>query len=168
MKLFLLGSLSTLLLLCFGGWLVLVLGIYPVNADVDEYWLEKKVAHMAVSAHVKKQVQGLQNPIATVTPRILMAGMKTFKRDCEGCHGSASNKDATFANSLYPKAPHFGPDGIDDPVEELFWITKHGIRLTGMPGFRSMLSDDEIWELAVFMRNIDNLPPEVQSAWESQ
>jgi hypothetical protein len=36
------------------------------------------------------------------------------------------------------KIPH-------DDDAALFWVTKHGIRMTGMPAWTGVLSDDEIW-----------------------
>jgi hypothetical protein len=34
-----------------------------------------------------------------------------------------------------------------------------------MPSFGSSLSDQEIWTLALFLRQLEKLPPAVQQAW---
>jgi mono/diheme cytochrome c family protein len=54
----------------------------------------------------------------------------------------------------------------DDPEGVTFWKIKHGIRLTGMPSFRSSLSDQQIWTLALFLKHMDKLPPAVQQTWQ--
>jgi hypothetical protein len=36
---------------------------------------------------------------------------------------------------------------------ELFWIVKHGIRMTGMPAFGENHSDDEIAQIVAFVRH---------------
>ena len=43
---------------------------------------------------------------------------------------------------------------------ELFWIVKHGIRMTGMPAFKSGHSDEDLCKIAAFIRQLDSLSPE--------
>jgi mono/diheme cytochrome c family protein len=53
---------------------------------------------------------------------------------------------------MYPRVFDLGsPDvqGMSD--RELFWVIKNGIRLSGMPGFAKIKSDEQIWELT-FLR----------------
>ena len=51
----------------------------------------------------------------------------------------------------------------DDPEGETFWKVTHGIRLSGMPGFKSALSDTERWQLTSLVAHADRLSPEVQA-----
>lgn len=166
MRSFLFGCLFSVLFVAGAGFLALWLGFYPVNADTDPAWAEKKLAKMAVDAYVSRQASKLENPIA-VSPEALMDGMKSFKSNCAGCHGFSPQKDSTFADSMYPKAPQFGHKGLHDEVEEIFWITKHGIRMSGMPAFTKMLSDKEMWSISMFLANFDKLPRDVKTKWES-
>ena len=58
-------------------------------------------------------------------------------------------------------------DGVeDDPESVSFWKVKHGIRLTGMPSWKSALSDQQIWTLALFLKHMDKLPPAAEQAWQ--
>jgi mono/diheme cytochrome c family protein len=43
---------------------------------------------------------------------------------------------------------------------------RHGIRLTGMPSFHETLSDRQIWEVALFLKHMDKLPPKVERDWK--
>ena len=47
-----------------------------------------------------------------------------------------------------------------------FWKIKHGIRWTGMPSWKDLLIDQQIWTLALFLKHMDKLPPRAQSAWQ--
>jgi hypothetical protein len=40
---------------------------------------------------------------------------------------------------------------------ELFWIAKHGIRMTGMPAFGHDHSDEDLWKIVAFVRKLDDL-----------
>ena len=86
------------------------------------------------------------------------------------CHGSAKGDVAAspIAKGLYQKPPQFATEGVeDDPEGVSFWKIKHGIRLTGMPSFKDALNDNEIWTLALFLKQMDRLPPAVQQAqWQ--
>ena len=57
--------------------------------------------------------------------------------------------------SMYPPAPALDAAPIQRYSDaELFWITKNGIRLTGMPGFGKVYSDEQIWHIAHFIRSL--------------
>ncbi len=55
----------------------------------------------------------------------------------------------------------------DDPEAYIYFKTKHGIRFTGMPAFKGMLKDDEIWQVTLFLKHMDKLPASVDSSWKS-
>ncbi len=69
-------------------------------------------------------------------------------------------------NKLNPPAPQLINRIPHDPDTWLFWVTKHGVRMTGMPTWDGVMSDDEIWKIISFIKNSDKLPPEVQAAWQ--
>jgi mono/diheme cytochrome c family protein len=48
----------------------------------------------------------------------------------------------------------------DDPPGEIYWKVANGIRLTGMPAFKSVLSETEMWQVSLLLANADKpLPP---------
>jgi hypothetical protein len=51
-----------------------------------------------------------------------------------------------------------GKGVTDDPPQESYWKVKNGIRLTGMPTFKGILDDTQMWQLALFVANADKLP----------
>jgi mono/diheme cytochrome c family protein len=52
----------------------------------------------------------------------------------------------------------------DDPVGVTYWKVKNGIRMTGMPGFGEMLSDNEMWQVSEMLAHADKLPPATMAA----
>ena len=55
----------------------------------------------------------------------------------------------------------------DDPVAVSYWKIKHGIRFTAMPSFAATLTDDQIWQLSMFVAQMDKLPPDVDAEWKA-
>jgi hypothetical protein len=39
-----------------------------------------------------------------------------------------------------------------------YWKVKNGIRLTGMPTFKGILDETQMWQVALFVANADKLP----------
>jgi mono/diheme cytochrome c family protein len=73
---------------------------------------------------------------------------------------------------MYPAAPPLwqkhqnGPAvGVSDDLPgETYWKVVNGIRLTGMPEFKTQLKDTEIWEVTLLLANADKaLPAEALS-----
>jgi mono/diheme cytochrome c family protein len=49
----------------------------------------------------------------------------------------------------------------DDPPGETYWKVDNGIRLTGMPAFKGVLTDAQIWQVSLLAASADKpLPPE--------
>jgi hypothetical protein len=53
----------------------------------------------------------------------------------------------------------------DDPEGTIYWKIAHGIRFTGMLAFRPTLADRDLWQLTLFLKRMDNLPPGIRQAW---
>lgn len=151
-----------------GGYLLVRSGLIPANADAKPGWLETWMASTSLDATLRRDAPGGPNPIA-LTEENLLGGVRLFAQNCAVCHGSAKGaaSPSPIAKGLYQKPPQLATDGVeDDPEGVSFWKIKHGIRLTGMPSFRSTLDDRQIWTLALFLKHMDKLPPAVQQAWQ--
>jgi thiosulfate dehydrogenase len=67
---------------------------------------------------------------------------------------------------MFPRAPQLWAVhkktavGVsDDPVGETYWKVKNGIRLSGMPSYRELLTDDEIWQVSILLSRADKPLP---------
>ena len=46
------------------------------------------------------------------------------------------------------------------------WQIEHGIRFTAMPSYKGNLTEEQIWQIAYFLKNLpDHLPPAAQAEW---
>jgi len=88
-------------------------------------------------------------------PRALAAGEMRFRGECAPCHGTDGRSLSDIGRGMHPRAVDLGSPAVQswsDP--ELFWIIKHGVRLTGMPGFGRALDDEEIRALVAYVRTL--------------
>jgi mono/diheme cytochrome c family protein len=99
----------------------------------------------------------------------LIAGVELYGQHCAICHGTAKGDASAspVAKGEYPRPPQLATDGVeDDPEGVSVWKITHGIRWTGMPAWKSSLSDQQIWTLALFLKHMNKLPPAAERAWE--
>jgi mono/diheme cytochrome c family protein len=71
-----------------------------------------------------------------------------------------------IAKGEFPKPPALfkGKGVTDDPAGVTYWKVANGIRLTGMPGFKGSLTDEQMWQVSLLLANADKLPATAQSA----
>jgi thiosulfate dehydrogenase len=161
------GFVLGLLVLPVIGAAVLLSGRFPFQATEKPPRWEHRIASLALDPAVARKAAGLANPIAPTDDEV-MRGMKLYRDDCAGCHGSPGKPSLWGRNNLYPPAPQFADHGVHDPVPETFVVLKYGIRYTGMAGWKDIVPDDDLWRVAAFLSRVKSLPPTVESAWQEK
>jgi hypothetical protein len=53
----------------------------------------------------------------------------------------------------------------DDEPGETYWKVRHGIRFTGMPAYGNALTDTQLWQVTLFLANMNHLPPAANQLW---
>jgi len=138
----------------------LLTGLAPAAVSDHPFPFERLIAGAALESRVHREAP--KRDLATFTTADLMAGAQTYRKGC-GCHGSLE-KETYPEPQMYPPPPHLlMPDGYatDDSVGETYWRIKNGIRMTAMPSFKTVLTDDQMWQTAALVARADKLPPEV-------
>lgn len=166
MKRFLHGGLTALvgasLVVMLVGILMIRMGLVPINADVAPSSLERKILPVAVRASVARRSSEQPDAAALPTDDDLAAGAEIYKGMCAQCHGQLNGRASVLGASFYPPAPQLPGHGTPYTEAEVFWIIKHGIRNTSMPTWRNLLSDDDIRQVAAFIKRMDSLPAAVE------
>lgn len=92
------------------------------------------------------------------TPEILKEGKEHFGHHCQVCHGmDGQNTGVPFASKMEPPVADLSSKDVQGYSDgQLRWIIANGIAPSGMPGWKGILNDEEMWNLVVFIRH---LPP---------
>src|SRR5581483_1073787 len=166
MRGFVLGVIVTVVALMMIVVAVAQLGLYPIGADNPPSSLEHALAGRAMDVYADKHKPAGDNPIAP-TAEHLTQGALQYEEHCALCHGGAKAKVSAMQNQFSPPAPQLINRIPHDPPSWIFCVTKHGVRMTGMPAWTGILSDDDIWKIVAFIKNSGKLPPETQAAWQA-
>jgi mono/diheme cytochrome c family protein len=98
-----------------------------------------------------------KNPIK-VSAENIESGKQTFGFYCVVCHGrDGQNTGVPFAKNMSPPLPSLASSDVQRYTDgQLKWIIENGISPSGMPASKGILSEDDIWTIVVYLRN---LPP---------
>ena len=163
MKWFVLGIIVTLIVLSAAAYIYLAQGFVSARADVKPGMMDSWLGS-AMDASTSRHAPKLTNP-APDTQETLLAGAKIYASSCGICHGTPADHDSKLGKSFYPPVPQFfGDDPPDMKENENFYIIKHGVRMTAMPAWGDLLSDQQIWQTVALLKHIDqkSVPAEVQ------
>jgi thiosulfate dehydrogenase len=140
-------------------------GKLPIAVSDPPFPMEAQIVHDPLGARIDREL--IKTPPIEPSEANFMAGAKIYSQQCAACHGF-HNKPSSFGPHMYPDAPplwdkhpHGDVVGVsDDPPGETYWKVANGIRLTGMPSYKQVLSDTEMWQVSLLLANADKpLPP---------
>lgn len=167
MSRFLLGFIFGIVLVPLAVLAYLTYGRVPVAVADPPFPYERQLVSLPLDARIQKDMVGTH---MDPDPPNLNAGARIYVERCSVCHG-LHGKTAAIGYHMYPDAPqllepHQNDTTIvgvsDDPLGETYWKVENGIRLTGMPSFKTQLSDTEMWQVSLFLANASKpMPPSV-------
>jgi mono/diheme cytochrome c family protein len=166
---FIFGLIIGLLIPAAIGYCYFRYGYAPVATSSAPMPFEKTMARMALKARMSKEAP--KNAPIQPTEENLTSGAKVYTENCAFCHGFLGQPATKAAKGMFPLPPQLMTKDemvTDDPVGVTFWKVKNGIRMTGMPGFGEMLSDNEIWQVSEMLGHADKLPPSAMVTLQQQ
>ena len=118
---------------------------------------ETSVANAAKDVAIPLEAGKMTNPLPA-TDEIVSQGQEVFLGSCAQCHGADAHGDTTVGRHMDPPAMDLSSSHVQHWSDaELFWIIQNGVRLTGMPAWKSTLSSDDTWKLARFIHDLPRL-----------
>ena len=144
-------------------------GFYSVAGTAAEpefvKWALIKVRQASIARHATDQPPGSLDDSATV-----QAGARAFsERGCVNCHGAPGVNWAKFSEGLRPDPPDLKEVADQVTPEQLFWVIKNGINMTGMPSFGLIeVPDQEIWTIVAFVKKLPSVSEADFKAWTTK
>ena len=138
---------------------VMFLGLVNVAASNPENVMVEWLLSTTMKRSVSARARDFNPPDLTDSHRI-REGLSQYAGMCVDCHGAPGVKQSGFIKGLNPPAPILADEVHEWDSRELFWITKHGVKMTGMPAFGHAHSDEEIWAMVAFLQHMPTISPE--------
>ena len=157
-----LGVLLAMLLIAGGTYFYFASGHAPVATSASPIPFEKALTSVGLHAYLDK----LPHPAPQVAAdeANLIAGAKVYKEHCAVCHGLPDQPRGAIQMGMYPAPPQLfhGTGVTDDDAWESYWKVENGIRMSGMPSFKGQLTEMQIWQVAVLVKNADKITAPVK------
>jgi mono/diheme cytochrome c family protein len=157
-----LGVLLGVLLAAGGVYWYFSSGRAPVATSAPPIPFERALARVALHAYLDKLPH--PEPQVPADEANLVSGAKVYKEQCATCHGLPGESKNAIAQGMFPSPPELfhGTGVTDDDAWESYWKVENGIRLTGMPAFKGQLTEAQIWQVSVLVKNADKISAPVK------
>ena len=144
-------------------------GYYSVAAMVEDgpivKWALTHIRQASIARHATDTP-----PMSLDDPAVVQAGARAFsERGCMNCHGGPGVNWAKFSEGLRPDPPDLKELADQRRPQDLFWVIKNGIHMTGMPSFGLIeVPDQEIWTIVAFVKKLPSVTDADFKAWSTK
>jgi mono/diheme cytochrome c family protein len=141
------------------GLLIVALAAFMVGctAHAQPSKTETTLANGAKDLVISVEAGRKKNPVPD-SKEVVEQGRLVFVQSCAVCHGTDGRGATDLGRNMYPPAMDMTSPHVQHWTDaELLWIIQNGVRLTGMPSWRSSLSETESWKLARFIHALPRL-----------
>jgi mono/diheme cytochrome c family protein len=158
MKTVLLTLLIAAALAVVGAFAFVRLGLYDTSATVPHTQPVYSLLDATKRYSVRRRAAGLETPPMT-DPARLALGAACYRQHCAQCHGGPGASREPVGSSLQPVPGPLVDAARRWKPREVYWITRHGVKMSGMPAWELRLSDAELWAVAAFVNRLGDLSP---------
>lgn len=163
---FALGFAAAVLLAILTCAIVVWTGAYNFAASEAHAGAVRSMIDTALHQSVAARADGLQAP--PLSQADLRNGAREFGEYCVHCHGAPGVEPHEWTTGMRPDPPSLSEAAREWSTEEIFWIVKHGIKMTGMPAFGDTESDRTIWQIAGFVNRLPQISPSEYARLQAQ
>lgn len=157
-------GISAMLLIAVAVWLFTVYtGGYNVAATDPHTNVVRWTFDTTMHRSIKDRASGLTPP-ERLSEETSRAGARIYAEACAHCHSAPGSEHEPWARHMRPQPPELAHAAADWKGHEIFWIVKHGIKMTGMPAFDPEYDDETIWGIAAFVKRLPGMTPEAYKA----
>jgi len=148
-----------IIILLLGVGLYLYTGMYNFAATSPHNEITEMIIHESIEKSVRNHARNINAPILN-DKQMVNEGFIAYDAMCAMCHGAPGLPGSVLHKGLYPEPPELYEDDDEWSDEELFWIVKNGIKMTGMPAYGPTHSDEDIWPIVAFLKELPELSTE--------
>lgn len=133
----------------YSGW-------YDVAASSPHTGPMRWLLSTTARASIEQRAQAIDVP-ELESEALRLAGINDFEAMCADCHGAPGREPKPVGQGLNPPAPDLASVAARRSASELFWVTKHGIRMTGMPAWGVTHADEDLWAVVALLTILPEL-----------
>lgn len=154
-----------ILVVLLAGLVGIYSGAYDVAADRAHTGVIRWVLRTATEQSIAKHAQEVEPVELSTDSTTLWRGFNAFEDMCVQCHGAPGVDRGWIGKGVKPTPPHLHEEAAQMNDAELYWVIRHGIKFTSMPALQPTHTDEQIRELAAFVRQLPTMDSTEFAAW---
>lgn len=154
-------AIAVLLMLGLGGaaaGLLVYFGVYDISASDQHTAPVYRVLDYAMRRSVIARTRGSAVPDLGDALRV-RRGAGHYREHCVQCHGAPGVAPGALALGMTPAPANLVGTARTWKPAELFWVVKHGVKMSGMPAWQYRMTDEEIWDTIAFVAATASMTP---------
>ena len=137
--------------------LVVLTGVFDLAATTPHPQPWASFLHFVFGRSVAYHSSDLKPPADLGSPSRIAMGAAHYANVCANCHGAPGLGQNPIMLSMTPRPPYLPLQIKGDDDKAIFWILKHGVKYSAMPGWPTQTRDDEIWSMVSFVRTLPTM-----------
>lgn len=129
-------------------------GVYDVGADTPHWRLTRKAIEIVRDRAIAVRARNIQVP-DLAGEQLILKGAGQYAAMCANCHLAPGMSESEIRPGLYPKPPNLSHQAIDPKT--IFWVTKHGLKMSGMPAWGLGHDDETLWSIVAFVGKLPGM-----------
>jgi mono/diheme cytochrome c family protein len=127
-------------------------GWYDIAANVQHTQPVYSLLEQTMRQSVRRRAAAVEPPVLD-SPATIDRGAACFVDHCVQCHGGPGVAQGDIGRSMQPLPGPLVDASRRWRAQELYWITRNGIKMSGMPAWQHRLPDEDLWALVAFMEH---------------
>lgn len=150
---------GTIVVLIGAAILFIYSGIFNIAASDPHNPAVRWVLETTMRQSVKARAEEVAVP-ELGDPAMVARGGRHYRESCQTCHAGPGVERSEMGRGMRPTPPRLAREVTHWSSAELFWIVKHGIKMTGMPAWGESHGDEDLWAIVAFLERLPKLSPQ--------
>ena len=160
------GAITLVIIGVVAGFGILLSGTVSTEATKQHFRITHRLLDLGLRFSVRESAKEIQAPVLE-DASMIERGLACYRTHCVQCHGSPLAGRGDHAKGLLPTPSSLAQSAREWPAEWLYYVTKKGVRMTGMPAWEYRLAEDSLWSTVAFLKKLPTLTREEYLAMEA-
>ena len=147
------------------GVIIVYSGAYDVSATEQHtapvYWALETGMRNAV----RRRARTIEAPPLTA-PALIRRGFVLHREACVQCHGAPGVAPGDAAKGLLPVPNNLAQTAREWSASEIYWVTRYGLKMTGMPAWGMRFKDEDLWAVVAFVKHLPRFTVAEYRQWD--
>lgn len=138
------------------GFAILLSGAFSTAATKQHMALTHWMLDAGLRYSVSANSDGIRAP-SLADAGMVASGQSCYRAHCAQCHGAPGIAPEALGLGMMPIPNNLAQSAREWPAEWLYYVTRKGVRMTGMPAWEYRLSEENLWATVAFLKALPSM-----------